>query len=132
MTDRIEETTDESPPAEASAETAAPVAEASEPAAASPAKKPRKPRAPRPPRDPNASQSAKPKVLPPEAVAITLETRLKHGYLTVNECCALAMCGRSSLYLDARKGLLDLRKKGGRRRAFGPDFMKYLSAKSGE
>ncbi len=91
------------------------------------ARKPRKPRAPRGP------QSAKPKVLPPEAVAITLETRLKHGYLTVNECCALAMCGRSALYADARKGLLALVKKGGRRRCFGPEFTRYLAAtKSGE
>lgn len=123
MIDRIEESTDhESAEAAPVAEAGAPVVETVEPVA----RKPRKPRAPRGP------QSAKPKVLPPEAVAITLETRLKFGFLTINEACALAMCGRSSLYADARKGLLTLTKKGGRQRVFGPEMVRYLSAKSAE
>jgi hypothetical protein len=52
--------------------------------------------------------------------------------LTINECCQLAMCGRSSLYKDAREGSLKLVKKGGRRRCFGPEFTRYLAAKNGE
>jgi hypothetical protein len=121
MIDRIEESTDHESAETAPAETT-PVAEAPEPVT----RKPRKPHAPRGP------QSAKPKATSVEPTVITLETRLKHGYLTVNEACALAMCGRSSLYADARKGLLTLVKKGGRCRLWGPVFVKYLSGKSGE
>ncbi|MGC1863684.1 MAG: hypothetical protein WA733_21825 [Methylocystis sp.] len=136
MIDRIEETTSHEPaPAETTApiaetDASAPVADASAPVA-QPAKKPRKPRAPRAPKPAKLTHHQR-QALSVEPSVITLETRLRCGLLTVNEICALAACGRSALYADARKGLIHLEKRGGRRRCAGPEVVRYLNAKSGE
>ena len=59
-------------------------------------------------------------------VGITLADRLRHGFLTVDEVCALKRCSRSRFYEDARSGVVAYEKDGRLTRIRGPVAARYL------
>ncbi|OAI30521.1 hypothetical protein A1351_22785 [Methylosinus sp. R-45379] len=59
------------------------------------------------------------------APAVTLETRLKYGYVTVKELCALKLCGLTTIYADIKSGALEVEKHGRSTRIRGPVAVAY-------
>lgn len=57
---------------------------------------------------------------------ITLADRLAHGFLSIEEVCALKLCGKSQVYLDIKAGVLPTVKHGRSTRIAGPDAASYV------
>jgi hypothetical protein len=62
------------------------------------------------------------------APTITLQDRLEHGNLTIDEVCALASRSRTAFYADAKAGLVKIHKMGRRSVVPGPAVKAYLAA----
>lgn len=56
---------------------------------------------------------------------VTLADRLEHGFVTVEELCALKACGRTQVYEDIKAGALPVAKHGRSTRIAGPDAKAY-------
>jgi hypothetical protein len=59
---------------------------------------------------------------------ITLQERLEHGNLTIDEVCALASRSKTAFYADAKAGLVKIHKMGRRSVIPGPVAVAYLAA----
>lgn len=57
--------------------------------------------------------------------SITLTDRLEHGFLSIDEVCALKACGRTLVYKDIRAGVLPIVKHGRSTRIAGPVAKNY-------
>jgi hypothetical protein len=75
---------------------------------------------------PGADKALQPRDRPP--LTITLQDRLEHGNLTVDEVCALASRSRTAFYADAKAGLVKIHKMGRRSVIPGPVVKAYLAA----
>jgi len=51
---------------------------------------------------------------------VTLADRLEHGYVTIEEFCALKVCGKTQIYEDIKSGALKVEKHGRSSRIVGP------------
>jgi excisionase family DNA binding protein len=60
-------------------------------------------------------------------VAFSLDDRLRHGWLSIAEVCALKGISRSTLYADARAGRINFDKHGRRSLVRGPVAAAYLA-----
>lgn len=60
------------------------------------------------------------------AANITLADRLAHGFVTIDELCALKMCGRTQVYEDIKAGALQVVKHGRSTRIAGPLAKAYV------
>lgn len=58
--------------------------------------------------------------------SVTLADRLEHGFLTIDELCALKHCGRTMVYADIKSGYLVVEKHGRSTRVAGPVAKVYV------
>ena len=56
---------------------------------------------------------------------ITLADRLDYGFLTIDELCALKLCGKTQVYADIKAGALKVEKHGRSTRVAGPNAKAY-------
>lgn len=56
---------------------------------------------------------------------ITLSDRLESGFVTIDELCALKLCGRTQVYADIKAGALAVVKHGRNTRVAGPVAKAY-------
>jgi hypothetical protein len=56
---------------------------------------------------------------------VTLADRLEHGYVTIDELCALKVCGKTQIYEDIKSGSLEVEKHGRSSRIRGPIAKDY-------
>jgi hypothetical protein len=56
---------------------------------------------------------------------VTLADRLEHGYVTIEELCALKVCGKTQIYEDIKSGALEVEKHGRSSRIRGPVAKDY-------
>lgn len=59
------------------------------------------------------------------ATNVSLADRLENGFITIDELCALKMCGRTQLYADIKAGALQVVKHGRSTRIAGPVAKAY-------
>ncbi len=57
----------------------------------------------------------------------SIEDRLQHGNLEVNEVCELKPCSRSKIYVDRKAGLVGFLKVGSKSVVPGPIAKKYIA-----
>jgi hypothetical protein len=57
---------------------------------------------------------------------VPLAERLQHGFLTIEEVCALKACGRTQIYEDIKAGALLIEKHGRSTRIAGPIAKAYV------
>ncbi len=61
---------------------------------------------------------------------VTIEDRLKHGNLTIDEVCALKPRGKTGFYADRKAGLVTIQKIGSRSVVPGPIAKAYIRGES--
>jgi hypothetical protein len=69
----------------------------------------------------------KPTTLSPRDMSVSLEDRLRHGRLSIDEILALGDISRSKFYADVRAGLIRITKNGRRTHILGADAQAYLA-----
>jgi hypothetical protein len=57
---------------------------------------------------------------------VSLGDRLDHGYVLIDEVCALKMCGKTQVYADIKAGVLPVEKHGRSTRIRGPVAKAYV------
>lgn len=60
------------------------------------------------------------------AAGVTLADRLDHGFITIDELCALKVCGRTQIYADIKANALAVVKHGRSTRVAGPVAKAYV------
>jgi hypothetical protein len=60
------------------------------------------------------------------SAGVTLADRLEHGVITVEELCALKMCGKTQVYADIKAGALSVEKHGRSTRVRGQIAKAYI------
>ncbi|HEY8031119.1 MAG TPA: hypothetical protein VIF02_01760 [Methylocella sp.] len=105
-----QESVETEPVAEPAAPVAAPCDNGATPAA--PVEKTRKPRKPSPRK-------------PEPVLSYTTKQRLEDGAFSINEAAALCGWSREKIYADRKRGLVELKKNGGRTVILGPELVRY-------
>jgi hypothetical protein len=67
-----------------------------------------------------------------KALDVTIQDRLEHGNLTVDEVCALATRSKTGFYADLKAGLVSIRKIGRRTVIPGPVARRYALGEIGK
>jgi hypothetical protein len=68
----------------------------------------------------------------PDVPRITIQDRLEHGNLTVDEVCALATRSKTGFYADLKAGLVSIRKIGRKTVIPGPVARRYALGETGK